>query len=381
MTRPIIIIGTGLAGYNLAREFRKLDKNTPLHLITRDAGEFYSKPLLSSSLASNKQPDQLAMKTATQMASELGAEIHTQQAVTHIDPAQQTVQLADRKLDFEKLVLAVGADPIRPHLAGDAADAILTVNDLEDYRQCRAHLIGKKRVAILGAGLIGCEFANDWSQAGLEITLVDPAAWPLSRLLPEQAGRFMQRRLEDLGIQLRLGHAARAVSRSATGFVIELAQGDTLEADVVLSAIGLQPRTDLASQAGLAISRGIVVDRHLQTSHPAIYALGDCAEVAGLNLPFVMPIMQAARSLAPILAGQTAALAYPAMPVLVKTPACPTTVCPVMGAPTGEWAIQETATGLKALYQAGDQLLGFALLGDVQSEKQTLVAQIPAWLP
>ncbi|WP_137938400.1 FAD-dependent oxidoreductase [Chitinivorax sp. B] len=379
MIRPVIIIGSGLAGYNVAREFRKLDKTTPLLIITRDSGEFYSKPMLSNSLANNKQPDQLAMKNSTQMATELNAEILTRQTVTAIDRLRQHITLAGEERTYEKLVLAMGADQIDPKLTGDAQTDVLTVNDLDDYRHCRTLLAEKRRVVILGAGLIGCEFANDWCSAGFDVSLIDPAGWPLSRLLPEQAGAWLQQRLGNIGVRFQLGVTATTIEHTNDGYRLSLSDGSTLEADLVLSAIGLKPRTRLATEAGLVAHKGIVVNRSLQTNDPNIYALGDCAEVDGLSLPFVMPIMQAARTLAPILAGQSATLNYPAMPVLVKTPACPTTVCPPPKH-DGQWQITETTTGLKALFMHNGQLMGFALLGDTQADKQTLVNQTPGWL-
>ena len=111
-------------------------------------------------------------------------------------------------------------------------------------------------------------------------------------------------------------------------YEVTLATGQTLVADIVLSAIGLQPNTSLAKAANIQTSRGIVTNTLLETNQADIYAVGDCAEVNGTLLPFVMPIMQQARALAKTLSGQSTAVHYPAMPVAVKTPAAPLTVLP-----------------------------------------------------
>lgn len=378
---PITIIGSGLAGYTVARELRKLDKDMPLRIISRDHGGFYSKPMLSNALAGNKAAEQLLMKNAEQMATELNAEVLPHTQIEQINCGEQRLQTSAGSLSYSKLVLALGADPFTPDLAGDAASDVLSVNDLDDYRRFRAAVSDKKRIAILGAGLIGCEFANDLLGGGYQIHLLDPAEWPLSRLLPAAGGAFLQQKLEDKGVTFHLGTAAQAVNRDGDGYQLTLQNGTQLQVDVVLSAIGLRPRIALPQQAGLAVQRGIVVNRQLQTSDAHIYALGDCAEVAGHLLPFVMPIMQAARVLAATLAGTPTEVRYPAMPVAVKTPACPTTICPAPLGSSGEWQVSHLDDGLKAVFVDNNgTALGFALLGSANSEKQALAALMPAWL-
>ena len=167
----IVIIGTGLAGYTAAREFRKLDPATPLHLISRDDGSFYSKPILSNALALKKTPAQIALNTAADMERQLAATVSPHSAVTAIDTAAHHVSVDGTAIPYIKLVLAVGADPIRLSLAGDAADGVLSVNDLSDYARFRQVLDGKRRVVILGAGLIGCEFANDLRLGGYDVNV------------------------------------------------------------------------------------------------------------------------------------------------------------------------------------------------------------------
>jgi rubredoxin-NAD+ reductase len=172
------------------------------------------------------------------------------------------------------------------------------------------------------------------------------------------------------------GTTANAVSRSGTGLRVMLASGDAIDTDVVLSAIGLRPRTQLAQRAGLKMARGIVTNRELQTSAADVYALGDCAEVEGHVLPFVMPIMQAARALAKTLAGAPTLVIYPPMPVVVKTPAMPAVVCPPPAVP-GAWRVTEDAAGVEARYEdAGGKLLGFALVGTACARKSALAKEL-----
>jgi rubredoxin-NAD+ reductase len=316
------------------------------------------------------------------MTRQLQANIHTHLTVSAIDTAGKTVTTVNGPvLAYDRLVLALGADPIRIPLAGDAANTVLSVNDLDDYAHFRAALDGKQRVVIFGAGLIGCEFANDLRANGLDVEVIDPAPQPLGRLLPPQAAAFLRVALEGIGVRFHFGTSAQSVDHAGNSLRVTLANGAGIDADVVLSAIGLKARIALAQAAGLGVNRGIVVDTHLKTSAENVYALGDCAEVAGFHMPFVMPIMQAARALARTLSGTPTAVQYPAMPVVVKTPACPTVVCPPPPGVDGIWQEQATGDGVRALYHDGaGRLRGFALVGAATQGKQALTKEIPPLL-
>jgi len=387
MEAPVVIVGSGLAGWNLAREFRKLDKQTPLVVVSRDGAGFYSKPMLSNALASNKSAQTLLMKTADKMAAEVGATVLDRTEMLGIDPTARTLSLSGgRTQPWRDLVLALGADPIRLPLAGDAAGAVLSVNDLDDYARFAAALEGVRSVALLGAGLIGCEFANDLLTRGIRPVVLDLADRPLARLLPPEAGAWMRARLEAAGVAFMLGASAQRVNAApadgAQGRLrLTLSDGRTLDADLVLSAVGLAPRVALARASGLAVQRGIVVDRHLSTSSAGIHAIGDCAEVEGLNLPYVMPLMAQARALAATLAGTPTPLVYPVMPVTVKTPACPAVVCPPAAGAAGRWQVTQDAAGCEAVFRDdSDATLGFALLGSATARKAALAAQTPSLL-
>jgi len=378
---PIVIIGSGLAGYGTARGLRRTDATVPLVIVSADGGEFYSKPNLSEAFAAGKTPATLVNSTAAQMAGQLNATVRPSSRVTAVDPAAKRVHLDGEAIAYSKLVLAVGAEQIRPPLAGDAAGAVMTVNSLDDYARLREALAGAKRVAIIGAGLIGCEFANDLAGAGFQVDVIDVAGQLLPRLLPPAGAARLQDRLAALGVTWHLGTSVASISGAPGNLALTLANGTQLTADVVLSAVGLRPNTSLARAAGLAVRNGVVANRHLETSAPDVYALGDCAEVEGHWLPFIMPITHAARALAVTLAGQRTPLAYPGMPVLVKTPACPTIVAPPAPGASGVWQVTQDADGVKSLYVDGSgRLLGFALHGKATAERAKLAAQLPALL-
>ncbi len=377
----IVILGSGLAGYTLARELRKLDKSVPLTVVSADHGGFYSKPMLSNGFASGRTPESLVTSSAEAMAAQLGMTVMAQTRVLSIDTTAHQVHTDQGAIVYGKLVLALGADPIRLPIDGDAAEQILSVNDWEDYLRFRSRVATAERVLVMGAGLIGCEFANDLCLGGKQVALVDIADRPLGRLLPDQAASAVQQALQAAGVDWFLGASINRVDSGDGHLLVTLADGRQLTADLVLSAIGLRPRTSLAAEAGLVTGRGIEVDRFLRTSQPDVYALGDCAEVCGLVLPYVMPIMQAARVLAKTLVGEPTELSYPAMPVTVKTPAAPTVVAPPMDTRAGRWEETSDERGVVARFVGpDDQLLGFALVGPATADRMHMTKLLPAWL-
>jgi rubredoxin-NAD+ reductase len=306
-------------------------------------------------------------------------------------------------------------------LQGNAAHEVLSVNDLADYAKLRnalnthgktkavraepveacindqssagcacavganapySHglpLAGAMRtnIAIMGGGLIGCEFANDLASAGYAVTVIDPGSYPLASLMPEQAGKQLLEPLAKLGVTWRFGTSVLRMDKAATGYSLALADGGTVQADLVLSAVGLRPRIQLARDAGITVNRGIVVNQRLCSSDEHIYALGDCAEIEGKVLPFVLPIMHAARALARTLNGEETKVTFPVMPVVVKTPAHPVAVSPVARDAIGVWKERASGEGVKMEFvDALNNLAGFVLTGDYAGERNEMAKRI-----
>ncbi len=389
--QPIVIIGSGMAGYAAAREFRKLNTEQELVMICADDAANYAKPTLSNAFAVKKSPEQIALGDAEKMAAQLNIKILNHTWVKAIDAQQHTLtlQLADGSANeqpYAKLVLAVGANPVRLAISGDGSDDIYAVNSLNDYKAFRRHLdaCAEKRVVILGAGLIGCEFANDLQNTGHSVTVIDLAPQPLGRLLPPHAADVFKSNLEHTGIHFVLGTTVEKVTKNTAGhYSVILANGQSLDADTVLSAVGLQPNISLAKEAGILTSRGILTNAGLETNLADIYAAGDCAEVNGTLLPYVMPIMQQARALAKTLNGEKTAVHYPAMPVAVKTPAAPLTVLPAPANVDVNWETEETEDGMlaKATDSSGT-LRGFVLLGATAGKQRLSLSKlVPDLIP
>lgn len=375
---PIVVLGTGMAGYTLVRELRKHDQQQPVILISRDDGRSYSKPMLSTGFTKGQEADDLVQFDAGTMGRQLNASVWTMTEVTAIDTDKQQIHLAHGAgaIHYGKLVLALGSSTTALRLSGDAQDQIYAINDLNDFARFRASVKDKqaKRICVIGGGLIGCEFANDLLNGGYEVDVVDPLDTCLPGLLPEVAGKAVQTALEALGGRFHFGAKVTSVSQGLSSpLKVYLDNGTAIGADIVISAIGIRARTELAEKAGIKVNRGIVTDRLLQTSAKNVYALGDCAEVDSHVLAYVAPLLACAKALGKTLAGEPTEVTYSAMPIVVKTPACPTVVNPVAKDAEGQWSVECDGINVTAqFHDANGVLKGFALTGNAVRKKAEL---------
>jgi rubredoxin-NAD+ reductase len=236
-------------------------------------------------------------------------------------------------------------------------------------------------VAIIGAGLIGCEFADDLAGAGHRVTLVDPNPLPLAALAAPALGEELVKAWAVRPITLRLGTTVDSVMRDGEGFELQLADGSLVQADVVVSAIGLRPSVALARQAGLEIWRGIRIDACGRTSVDDIYALGDCAEYSvgedSAVLPFVAPMLVAARAIAATLAGRPTPIVLKQEAVIVKTPSCKLALLPPPRGVAGSWLAQADGERIIARFRDGDGVVrGFGLSQHTPALRNQLLAEL-----
>ncbi len=370
----VVVVGSGLAGYGVLRELRRLSPEARLTLVTLDDGHFYSKPALSTALSKGKAADTLVTTSGEKMAAQLRLDLRSGRAAEAIDAQGQVLLTTGGPISYDGLVLALGAHPIQPTLEGDAVHRLVSVNHLDDYRLFREHLADGARVLILGAGLVGTEFANDLSANGYRPIVVDPLPHPLAQLIPPEAGETVRTALADAGVDWRLGRKVAAVDHSGSGFRATLDDGSAVEADAVLSAIGLRPHVDIAAEAGLEVGRGVKVDATGRTSDPHIYAIGDCAEYQRGVAAYVTPIMAAARAIAPSVLGQPTDIRFPPLSVQVKTTACPVVLLPAPSDASGVWSKTEDGPkGSKYLFRSEQgEVLGYVLTGELCEERVSM---------
>lgn len=365
----IVIVGTGFAGYTVAREVRRRDRTINMLMLSLDGGNQYSKPMLSNAFAQQMGLSQLAGTPKAQMAKRLNLDIESNIGVEWIDSPAHCLHLSDGgRVGYGKLVLAIGAQARKPQFDGDAADQVLSVNSLCEYEVLRAALDGASHVAVIGAGLVGCELANDLLAGGYSVDLLDVSARMLDRLLPTESANAVTQALIAEGVRWHPGSAVRRVDTAKTdGHRLSVTgeNGLRIPCDVVIAAIGLDPQT-VRTSPPLDTNRGIVVDRYLQTSVPDVYAIGDCAELDGSVLPFLEPVQHGAKALAATLTGSVTPVQYPPMPIDVKTPAHPVRLLLPPAGTLGRWQVKNSsAAGVYAAFVEEDGVIaGYALSGD-----------------
>lgn len=336
----VVVVGGGRAGWAVAEALRQLDGAVPITLVSACTGDVYDKPLLSVALARGLAPGRLVRESGAAAAARLNVRLMPFTQATRVCPRTLTLSTTRGTLPFTELVLAHGAQVALPSAL--PPDQCWRINHLDAYLKFRAALEGasapaaQRHVAVAGAGLIGCELANDLALAGHRVTLLDPQPEPLARWAKQGAGGQMLAAWQDLPITFLGGAQVLAVASEGGDKVLTLADGRRLVVDQVVAATGLATPNRLAASAGLAWNQGIAVDaRTLATSHPRIHALGDCITIDGQACRYIEPITRQAATIAAKLAARLQGAGLDACPrpyeakpavVRVKTTSCPLTL-------------------------------------------------------
>ncbi|MFG1397820.1 FAD-dependent oxidoreductase [Roseixanthobacter pseudopolyaromaticivorans] len=340
----VVIVGAGIAGRAVAEAVRALDSHVPITLVTSCSGDVYHKPELSIALQRGLSEDRLRRESGTHMAARLGVHLLAETFAVGIDPARKRLRTTSGTLPYDHLVLAQGARPALPPAL--PADLCWRVNDLDAWRGLAAHLHGAARaILIVGAGLVGCELAEDFSRAGHKVTLLDKEKAPLAALLPQLAAERLRVRLESLGVRFLGGISVERAERGNHGSAILFTKNtdgerEVLGADILVAATGLATASRLARSAGLAFQRGIAVDpSSLRTSVAGISALGDCVSIDGAPCRFIEPISKQAEAIAHDLLGLPhAGYAHTAPVIRLKSRALPVALHGLPH-PQGAWRV------------------------------------------
>lgn len=375
MSSDIVIIGSGFAARQLVKNLRQRDSARPIRLIAADSCDEYNKPELSHVFSQRQRADDLTRLPAASFAEKNNLILHPWTRVTRIDAAAHRIETSAGEFSFGKLVLATGAEAMVPPISG--SELMYTLNSQQAFRQCEEDLHSARRVLLLGGGLIGTELAMDFNRAGKAVTVIDRASHLLAALMPPEIGARLQQRLVSAGVEMRFNSELSALGRHHDTLVATLSNGERLCYDAVVCAIGLRPNIALAQAAGLQTRHGIVVDDALQTSHPDIYALGDCAEIQGRVMPWLQPAQLAAITLAQNLTGNGASLTLPAMLIKVKTPDLPLHLAGNSGAPDLSWQMTFSKAGIiaKGLNPQGE-LTAFVVSEDHMKQAFPLLKQL-----
>ena len=269
-----IIVGGGAAGFAAAERLRREGFGGEVTILSADTEQPVDRPNLSKDFLAGKAPEAWVFLKSPRFYERRAIRLELNATVTTLDANERRVGLADgRSFDFEKLLLATGAEPIRLTIPGADKPHVFTIRSLDDSRAIIKHTEGSKVAVVIGASFIALEVAASLIERGLRVQVVAPDARPLEKVLGPELGDFVRAEHESHGVAFHLGRKPTAIEDRQ----VVLDDGTRLDADLVVMGVGVRPRTDLAEQAGLRIDRGVVVDAFLETSAPGIFAAGDLA--------------------------------------------------------------------------------------------------------
>lgn len=261
----------------------------------------YNRVLLSSVLAGEIGSAEIDLKTAEWWRDQ-GVTLCYGSAVTAIDTAQRCLTLADGKnVAYSRLVLATGSQALRLNIPGAGLDGVHTFRDSRDADLLMQLAGARKRVVVIGGGLLGLEAAYGLAKAGSPVTLLHLMDRLMERQLDAEAAAMLKRRVEEKGVHVVLEASTARILGSEKVTGVELADGRLMEADAVVFAAGIRPNVQLAKDAGLGVARGILTDDRMRTSDPNIFAIGECAEHRGVCYGLVEPAYEQAKILATVL--------------------------------------------------------------------------------
>ena len=323
-SKGIVIIGAGLAGWHVIDAIRAKDKDIPITLITADSGDRYHKPMLTMAISQKKSAADLVRATGIDAAEAANIKLLANTQVTDVDTTTQQLQLISAlrsdpvytnyaTIGYDRLVLAMGAHPIFPKSLPE--DLVWHVNHIERFGQLQEKLAtGSQHVAIVGAGMVGTEIAEDLLKAGHQVTLIDLNDAPLSQMLPPKATSRIAQAVNSQGINFLGGYQVSAITRISDGklqvsyeALASATDSSTAEpieplmVDHVIASTGLTVDDKLPTAAGVDFDRrtGIVVDAPtLRTSTANIYAIGDCMSIDGVPCRYVAPLRAQAATIA-----------------------------------------------------------------------------------
>jgi nitrite reductase [NAD(P)H] large subunit len=308
MSEPLVIVGNGMAAARLVDELAKTALGRYAIAVIGDEPRLaYNRVLLSSVLAGDTASHDIELKPADWWRDR-GVTLKYGCAVTEIDVGRRELKIAnDESVAFSKLVLATGSMPLRLNVPGAELKGVNTFRDSRDVDLLLTLAAARKRVVVIGGGLLGLEAAYGLAKAGAPVTLVHLMDRLMERQLDAPAAALLKSLVEAKGIEILLNaNTARIIGENRVEGV-ELSEGHRIAADAVIFAAGIRPNVMLAREAGVAVNRGIIVDDRLQTGASDIFALGECAEHRGICYGLVEPAYEQARVLAQHLAGRTAA--------------------------------------------------------------------------
>jgi apoptosis-inducing factor 3 len=278
--KRIVIVGAGAAGHAAAEQLRLRGYRGQLVMVGADPAGPVDRPNLSKDYLAGSAPEEWIPLRPDVWFAEHGIELMLGARVVAIDPQKRSVTVENgRSWEYDRLLLATGAEPIKLGIGGAESPRVHYLRSLDDSRQIVAAAKDAKRAVVVGASFIGLEVAASLRARGLEVHVVAPDEVPLGRVMGPALGAYIKALHEEHGVTFHLGRKPKVIEETGAGGALSVRLDDDsrLECDFVVVGIGVRPATALAEKAGLAVDKGIVVDRHLRSSDEHIFAAGDLA--------------------------------------------------------------------------------------------------------
>jgi NAD(P)H-nitrite reductase large subunit len=278
MRTKYLLIGNSAGGIGAAEAIRQVDRKGTLAIVSDEPYPAYSRPLISKYLTGERTLERILFRPPT-FYGQNNIIFLPDKKVSHLELDHQTAQLEDgEQIAWEKLLLATGGKPIFPRMKGSSERGVFTFTNLDDAKAVDRYLDNARKAVVIGGGLIGISVTEALIKRGVAVSVVEMKERILNTILDQQASLMAEEVLKQAGVEIVAGQTVVKVNGKGTVEEVILDNGAAIPCDLVVVAIGVSPRPELVLDAKLEINRGIVVDRHMATNHPGVYACGDVAE-------------------------------------------------------------------------------------------------------
>ncbi|MDO5301690.1 MAG: FAD-dependent oxidoreductase [Tissierellia bacterium] len=300
------IIGSGVAGHTAAKEIRKHDGEGSIVILGREHERPYYRISLTETLGAPETDNRYLV--AEDWYEKEGIELKTDALVDALDFEERTIHLSTGELiHFESLLLATGAHSFIPPIEGADKEGVFALRSYDDLLEIRQYLEHANRVAVIGGGVLGIEAANSLKALDKDVCIVESFDYVLGRQLDREMGLECNEKLHDMGFDVHVGIQTASIDGDEKVTGITFADGSTMEVDAVLISAGVRPTLDLVKDSPLKVERGIVVNEHLETNVPGVYAAGDVAQINGQTMGLWTAAMEMGKVVGAQMAGDKSA--------------------------------------------------------------------------
>jgi NAD(P)H-nitrite reductase large subunit/rubrerythrin len=363
-----LIIGGGAAAYNAAKAIRERNKTCAIVILAQEEDPPYNRPMLTKTLLDDFHCDQIAICPRS-WYEEQNITLLTGVAATAVDPENKRVTTdSGAVVAYDKLIYAAGARCFRPPIPGIDLDNVITLRGAKDALKVESLLPGVKNAVVIGGGVLGIEAAWELRRAGANVTVVETAPRIMPRQLDDGAARTLSMIMEKKGIALRTGATVCRIDGAGKAERVVLKSGEEFPADLVIVSTGIVPNAEVLAAAGANVNRAVVVDSHMRTSLPDVYAAGDCAVCGGVNFALWAQAVDMGRVAGANAAGEE--IEYYGITGALTLNALDTSLYAVgEHGESGAYRAEEVRDDDKGFYEKryfrGDRLAGFILIGDL----------------